>query len=81
MAVRALRGVKADTLVVVGGKDQTVPASVADFVERRIGSRTVRRVVLPQATHQTLAGAEGAPGVDAIVGFLTSRGATDTVRA
>ena len=80
-AVRALRRVRADTLVVVGARDLTVPASVADFVTRRIGSATTRELVLPQATHQTLAGDEGERATDAILGFLTSRRATYTVRA
>jgi esterase/lipase len=80
MGVRALRRVTADTLVVVGGQDHTVPTSVAALVERRIGTKNVRRLLLPGATHQVLAGNEGQGAIDAVVSFLTPRGATGTVR-
>ena len=80
MAVRALRRVNADTFVVVGGQDRTVPTSVASLVDRRIGAANVRHLVIEGATHQTLAGDEGKRTIDAVVGFLTPRGAPGTVR-
>jgi hypothetical protein len=49
-------------------------------VERRIGASTVRRVVLENGTHQILAGDEGQRAISEVVGFLTPRVATGTVR-
>jgi carboxylesterase len=80
MALRALRQVDADTLVVLGGQDRTVPASVAALVERRIGASNVRRLVLENATHQVLAGEEGQRAIEAVADWLTPRGSTGTVR-
>jgi carboxylesterase len=47
----ALRSVTADTLIVVSDADPTVPANVAEFIERRIGSTSVSRVRLKESGH------------------------------
>jgi carboxylesterase len=80
MAVQALRHVHADTLVIAGAQDLTVPPSVAAFVEGRIGAATFRSIVFPNGTHQTLAGDDGTRAIDEVVRFLTVQEPTDTVR-
>lgn len=80
MARRHLPRVRADTLVVLGGKDPTVPLSAWDVVRRRIGSRAVERVVLPGSVHQVLTGDERGPASDAIARWLTPPAPAGTVR-
>jgi carboxylesterase len=74
MANRCLPGVRADTLVVLGGKDPTVPLSAWDRVRDRIGSARVERIVFPESVHQVLTGADRGPACDAIVRWLKSPG-------
>ena len=80
-ATRRLRDVRADTLVVLGGKDPTVPLSAWDVVRSRIGSPVVERIVFPESVHHVLTGPERGPACDAIVRWLTAPAAADTVRA
>jgi carboxylesterase len=74
LALRCLPGVRADTLVILGGKDPTVPLSAWDRVRDRIGSSVVERVVFPESVHQVLTGADRGPACDAIVRWLKSSG-------
>ncbi len=74
MANRCLPRVRADTLVVLGGSDPTVPVSAWDVVRARIGSSVVERVVFPESVHQVLTGADRGPACDAIVRWLKSPG-------
>jgi len=74
MANRSLPRVRADTLVVLGGKDPTVPLSAWDRVRDRIGSARVERIVFPESVHQVLTGSERGPACDAIVHWLSSSG-------
>jgi carboxylesterase len=52
MAVRALPGVRADTLTLIGSEDRTVPASVLRLIQARAGARSTRGCVLPGAGHR-----------------------------
>jgi carboxylesterase len=81
MANRCLPEVRADTLVVLGGKDPTVPLSAWDRVRDRIGSARVERIVFPESVHQVLTSANRGPACDAIVRWLTAPAPVDTVRA
>lgn len=72
MATRSLPRVRADTLVVLGGKDPTVPLSAWDAVKRRIRSCAVERAVFPESVHQVLTGDERGPACEAIVRWLTA---------
>lgn len=81
MAVRALHLVSAETLVVLGGKDPSVPPSAWDLIRARIGSTVVERAVFPQSVHQITAGVERGPVASAIVRWLTASAPTGTVRA
>ncbi|MCX7029836.1 MAG: alpha/beta fold hydrolase [Spirochaetes bacterium] len=81
MANRVLSRVTADTLVVLGGKDPTVPLSSWDFIRARIGSTVLERVEFPESVHQILSGDDRAPAADAIVRWLTAPAPTGTVRA
>jgi carboxylesterase len=74
MANRCLPAVHAETLVVLGGKDPTVPLAAWDRVRDRIGSPVVERIVFPESVHQVLTGADRGPACDAIVRWLTSSG-------
>ena len=74
MADRRLGRVGADTLVVLGGKDPTIPLSAWDLIRARIGTRVLERVVLPESTHQIPAGPDREPAADAIVRWLTAAG-------
>jgi carboxylesterase len=74
MADRSLRRVHADTLVVLGGKDPTVPLSAWDFIRERIGSRVLERVVFPESVHQILSGDDRGTASDAIVRWLSASG-------
>jgi carboxylesterase len=74
MANRALARVTADTLVVLGGKDPTVPLSAWQLVKARIGSTKVEQAVFPRATHQVLTGGDRGPASDAIVRWLIAAG-------
>jgi esterase/lipase len=66
--------VYADTLVILGGQDPTVPLSAWDRVRDRIGSSVVERVVFPESVHQVLTGSDRGPACDAIVRWLTTSG-------
>jgi carboxylesterase len=81
MANRMLGRVTADTLVVLGGRDPTVPLSAWDFIRERIGSRVLERVVFPESVHQILSGDDRGPASEAIVRWLTAPAPTGTVRA
>jgi carboxylesterase len=81
MANRCLRQVHADTLVVLGGKDPTVPLSAWDFIRARIGSATLERKVFPDSVHTILYGDDRGPSADAIVRWLTAPAPASTVRA
>lgn len=72
MANRRLGRVSSPTLVVLGGKDPTVPLSAWDFVRARIASEALERVVLPESTHQIPAGPDRERAADAIVRWTTS---------
>jgi carboxylesterase len=74
MANRRLRQVSADTLVVLGGRDPTVPLSAWDLIRARIGSTVLERVVLPESVHQIPTGADREPAADAIVRWLSASG-------
>ncbi len=74
IANRMLGRVTADTLVVLGGKDPTVPLSAWEFIRARIGSRVIERVVFPQSVHQVLTGDDRARASDAIVRWLMASG-------
>jgi carboxylesterase len=71
MANRRLGRVTAPTLVVLGGKDPTIPLSAWDFIRARISSGILERVVLPESTHQIPAGPDREPAADAIVRWVT----------
>jgi carboxylesterase len=81
LANRGLHRVRAETLVLLGGKDPTVPLSAWDFIRGRIGSTVLERVVFPQSVHQVLSGEERGPASDAIVRWLTAPAPAGTVRA
>jgi carboxylesterase len=81
MGNRLLCRVTADTLVILGGKDPTVPLSAWDFIRARIGSRVLERVVFPESVHQIPSGVDRGPVADAIARWLTARAPVDTVRA
>ena len=72
MANRLLCRVTVDTLVVLGGKDPTVPSSAWDFIRARIGSRVLERVVFPESVHQIPSGIDRGPVADAICGWLSA---------
>jgi len=72
MANRHLGRVSSPTLVVLGGKDPTIPLSVWDFITARIGGSVLERVVLPESTHQIPAGPDREPVADAIARWVTS---------
>ena len=74
MANRMLARVTADTLVVLGGRDPTVPLSAWDVVKGRIGSRVLERAVFPQSVHQVLTGPEKGPASEAIAHWLSTPG-------
>jgi carboxylesterase len=81
MANRMLGRVTADTLVVLGGKDPTVPLSAWDLIRERIGGRVLERVVFPESVHQVLSGEDRGPASEAIVHWLTAPPPAGTVRA
>ncbi len=74
MANRMLGYVTADTLVVLGGKDPTVPLSAWDFIRERIGGRVLERTVFPESVHQVLSGEDRGPASEAIVRWLSASG-------
>jgi len=80
MANRRLHLVTADTLVVLGAKDPTVPLSAWDFLKARIGSRVIERAVFPESTHQVPSGGDRGPVADAIAAWLTAPAPVGTVR-
>jgi carboxylesterase len=74
MARRLLGRVSADTLVVLGGKDPTVPLSAWDFIRARIGSTILERAVFPESVHQIPSGVDRGPVADAIARWLSASG-------
>jgi carboxylesterase len=73
-ANRRLHLVTAETLVVLGANDPTVPLSAWDFIRARIGSRVLERAVFPQSSHQVLSGDERGQASEAIVHWLIASG-------
>lgn len=58
MARRRLPGVRSATLTIVSGADQTVPASVADYIDRRIGAREKETLRLRDSGHVVVNGVD-----------------------
>lgn len=81
MANRMLGRVTADTLVVLGARDPTVPLSAWDVVRERIGSPVLERAVFPQSVHQVLTGPDRDAASDAIVRWLSASGGQPPARA
>jgi carboxylesterase len=56
MASRALKGVTADALTIVGAMDRSVPLSVIPFIESRVAAARTRHLVLETSPHLILSG-------------------------
>ncbi len=72
IAKKSLRHVQADTLIVVSKKDRTVPASVAQMIEQRIGSERTKTVVLEESPHILVNDVEREKVADEIIAWLES---------
>jgi len=79
MARRALPRVTADTLTVTGELDRSVPVSVLELIEARLGSERKTHVVIEGGAHRLLSGDAGPRVVETVVGWLAG-GASATTR-
>ncbi|MDR1933748.1 MAG: alpha/beta fold hydrolase [Spirochaetales bacterium] len=70
MARKLLPSVKAAAFVIVSEKDGTVPVEAADFIEKRIGTGRISRLVLKESGHMVLDGCEREKAADAILRWL-----------
>jgi esterase/lipase len=70
MARHSLHRVTADTLIVAGGRDTSVPLSVIPLIEARIASEKKEHLIIAEGTHQILAGEGGERAVRAIEQWL-----------
>jgi len=71
MALRALPMVRSRTLTVVSKADQTVPADVAELIERKIRAPERRTVVLERSSHVVVNDVEKERVADEIVSWFT----------
>lgn len=72
-AVQALPRVRADTLIIVSEKDDTVPIEAAEIIEGKIGAENVRRRVLKESGHVVLNDSERDEAAGEIIGWLENR--------
>ncbi|MDR3200325.1 MAG: alpha/beta fold hydrolase [Spirochaetales bacterium] len=77
MARKLLPSVKAETFVIVSEKDGTVPIEAADFIEKRIGTRRISRLVLKESGHIVLDGHEREKAADAVLRWLSDSAESD----
>lgn len=70
LATSLLPRVEAATLTIVSRSDRTVPASVAELIERRIASRERRRVVLEKSGHLVVDGVERERVADEVLAWF-----------
>ncbi|MGA2641252.1 MAG: alpha/beta fold hydrolase [Spirochaetia bacterium] len=80
MAVRALRRVTSDTLIIVGEADRNVPTTVVPFLEKRMTSATTRHAVYEHATHLLFTGPYAQNIRKQVSDWLTAPAATVTFR-
>jgi len=71
MALRALPRVRSKTLTIVSKADTTVPADVAELVDRSIPARQRRTLVLERSSHVVVNDVEKERVADEIAGWFT----------
>jgi carboxylesterase len=70
MALKILPKIQSPVLVIVSEKDGTVPVKTADFLERKMKSSRVSRLVLQKSNHIVLDGCEREKAADEIIRWL-----------
>ncbi len=69
---RRLSRVEADTLTIVSEADESVPPEVAEYIEKRISSEKMHRVVLQESPHVMTEGEEKERIFDEIAAWFTA---------
>jgi carboxylesterase len=80
MARRSLPRVTADTLTLAGALDRSVPVSVLELIEARLGSQRKTHVVIEGGAHRLLSGETAPRVVETVVGWLTGGAARTAAR-
>ena len=62
-----MRRVRSDCLLLLSRNDRTVPLRAGDIIGRRIGSRTIRRIVLEESNHTLVNHVEREKVADALI--------------